>query len=346
MAEPFRFVIVGSGNIASTYTEVLRKVSGASLVGIVSRTGRRPQRLGEERTVETARSLRDIRAAFDAVILATPNGLHGVGAAEAASLGKHVLSEKPLDITVNAADAAIRACRNGGVTLGVSFQRRMSPDNIAVKRLIDEGRLGRLYAADLAVKFFREQSYYDSAPYRGGWAIDGGGPFMQQASHQVDLYRWFFGMPRVVKSITATLAHRMEAEDHGAAVLQHENGMVGTMIASTVARPGFPARLEIHAEAGSLVMENDQVTRWLVEGVGNPARPPAAAIHSGAGAAGATVADTSGHEAIVADFIAAVREGRRPAVSGEDALLTTELIVKIYESARATQSIDNEGGRH
>jgi predicted dehydrogenase len=334
MAEPFRFVIVGSGNIASTYARVLHKVGGAALAGVVSRGGTPPQRLGDLQGVEVATSLRGIRAAFDAVILATPNGLHHIGAAEAASLGRHVLSEKPLDVTLAGADAAIQACRKAGVTLGVCYQRRMSPDNIAVKQLIDGKRLGRLYAADLAVKFFREQAYYDSAPYRGGWAVDGGGPFMQQASHQVDLYRWFFGMPRAVKSITGTLAHRMEAEDHGAAVLSHENGMIGTMIASTVARPGFPARLEIHAEAGSIVMENDQITRWLVEGIENPSRPSAAVIHSGAGAAGAAVADTSGHEAIVADFMAAVREGRPPAVSGEEGRLTTELILAIYASAR------------
>jgi predicted dehydrogenase len=334
MAEPFRFVIVGAGNIASTYARVLRKVSGAALAGVVSRTGAPPQRLGDLQGAEVATSLRGIRAPFDAVILATPNGLHHVGAVEAASLGRHVLSEKPLDITLAAADAAIAACRKAGVTLGVCYQRRMSPDNIAVKQLIDGKRLGRLYAADLAVKFFREQTYYDSAPYRGGWAVDGGGPFMQQASHQVDLYRWFFGMPRAVKSVTGTLAHRMEAEDHGAAILHHENGMIGTMIASTVARPGFPARLEIHSEAGSIVMENDRIIQWLVEGIENPARPPAEVIHSGAGAAGAAVADTSGHEAIVADFMAAVRQGRSPAVSGEEGRLTTELILAIYAAAR------------
>ncbi len=206
------------------------------------------------------------------MILATPNGLHHEGILEAAALGRHVLTEKPLEISLKAADRSIAACRRAGVTLGVSFQRRMSPDNAAVKALIGSGKLGRLFAADLAVKFFREQSYYDSAPYRGGWAIDGGGPFMQQACHQVDLYLWFFGMPQAVKSFTATLAHRMEAEDHGAAVLRHADGMIGTIVASTVARPGFPARLEIHAEAGSIVMENDVITRWMVDGVDNPRR--------------------------------------------------------------------------
>jgi len=334
MADPLRFVIIGSGNIAGTYVHALRNVPRVRLVGIVSRSGRLPQHLPPEAEVEVSASLRSMRAPFDAVVVATPNGLHHEGILEAASMGRHVLTEKPLEISLKAADRCIEACRRAGVTLGVCFQRRMSPDNMAVKSLIAEGKLGRLYAADLAVKFFREQAYYDSAPYRGGLAIDGGGPFMQQASHQVDLYAWFFGRPTAVKSFTATLAHRMEAEDHGAALLRHPGGMIGTIVASTVARPGFPARLEIHAEAGSVVMENDLITRWAVEGVANPSRPTVGAVHSGAGAGGAAVSDTAGHEAIVADFAQAVREHRPPAVSGEEARLTTELILEIYRAAR------------
>jgi UDP-N-acetyl-2-amino-2-deoxyglucuronate dehydrogenase len=334
MADPLRFVIIGSGNIAGTYVQALGNVPGVRLVGVVSRSGRRPQPLAPDAEVEVGVSLRALRAPFDAVVVATPNGLHHEGILEAASMGRHVLTEKPLEISLEASDRCIEACRRAGVTLGVCFQRRMSPDNASMKSLIAAGKLGQLYAADLAVKFFREQSYYDSAPYRGGWAIDGGGPFMQQASHQVDLYAWLFGRPQAVRSFTATLAHRMEAEDHGAALLRHQNGMIGTIVASTVARPGFPARLEIHAEAGSIVMENDLITRWAVEGAANPSHPPAGAVHSGAGAAGAAVSDTSGHEAIIADFARAVRERRPPAVSGEEARLTTELILEIYRAAR------------
>jgi predicted dehydrogenase len=332
MGDSVRFVIVGSGNIASTHVGVIRKVALASLAGIVSRSGRRPVTLGQDDPVEVRRSLGEIRSPFEAVILATPNGMHHQGAVEAAAMGKHVLSEKPLDISLKAVDAIIAACRKNRVKLGVCFQRRMSPDNLIVKRLIGEGRLGRIYAADVAVKFYRDQKYYDSAAYRGSWAIDGGGPFMQQASHQIDLYGWMFGKPERVKSAIATLAHRMEAEDHGAAVLQHAGGMIGTIVASTVARPGFPARIEIHAEAGSLTLENDLITCWLVEGLENPSRPPAAAIHSGA--ASAAVADTSGHEAILTDFIAAIREDREPAVTGESARQTTELILEIYKASR------------
>jgi UDP-N-acetyl-2-amino-2-deoxyglucuronate dehydrogenase len=334
MAEQSRFVILGSGNIANTYVEALAKVPEARLVGVVSRSGRRPSKLAAGAEVEVKPSLSEIGTAFDAVIVATPNGLHREGIEAAAALGKHALCEKPLEISVKAADRAIAACRRAGVTLGVSFQRRMRPDNMAVRSFITAGGLGKLYAADLSVKFWREQSYYDSAPYRGGWDIDGGGPFMQQASHQLDLWLWFFGMPRDVKSLTATLAHRMEAEDHGAAILRYTSGMIGTIVASTATKPGFPVRLEIHGEKGSIIMENDVITRWAVDGAENPAAAPSGPQHSGAGAAGATVSDTSGHEAIITDFIRAAREGRAPAVSGEDARMTTELVERIYKAAR------------
>jgi UDP-N-acetyl-2-amino-2-deoxyglucuronate dehydrogenase len=344
VADAVGFVVVGSGNIATTWVEVVRKTPGARLAGVVSRSGTLPSGL-RELGVPVFTSLAGAAAApraaaegapgaaFDAAIVATPNGLHHEPIIETARLGRHVLTEKPLEISLEWADKAIAACRDAGVTLGVCFQRRTSPDNKAVKSLLDGGALGRVFAADVAVKFFREQSYYDSAPYRGGWAIDGGGAFMQQASHQVDLYRWFFGMPDSIKAISGTLAHTMEAEDHGAAILHHGNGMIGTIVASTVARPGFPARIEIHAEAGSVVIENDVISRWAVEGIPNPSHPPKGAIHAGSGAAGAKVSDTTGHEAILADFIEAIAQKRQPLISGEDARMTTELILKIYDAA-------------
>ena len=119
-----------------------------------------------------------------------------------------------------------------------------------MKKLLDEKKLGRLCAVDLSVKCYRDQAYYDSAPYRGDKEIDGGGPFIQQAAHNVDMYCWFFGMPEEVVSALDTFAHNIEGEDHGVALLRHADGMIGTITASTVAKPGFPARLEIHAVPG------------------------------------------------------------------------------------------------
>lgn len=323
-----RFAIIGTGNIARTYVTAVEKLQGLEVVGFASRSGRVPDYAAGDR--EMAWSLGEIESDFDAVILATPPGLHHVGAIAAAELGKHVLTEKPLDVTRENMDAMISACRDAGVKLGVAYQRRMSPDNRAVKKLLDDGALGRIYAADLSVKFYRDQAYYDSAPYRGTYDIDGGGPFIQQASHNIDLYCWFFGLPRRVVSMLDTYAHDIEVEDHGAALLRHEDGMIGTIVASTVARPGFAARFDIHTERGSIVLENDLITTWEVGGIENPSTEPAGAIHSGASV---SVTDTFGHEAILKDFADAVRKGRDPAVTGESAREASELILRIYEAA-------------
>jgi len=326
--QDFRFVIVGSGNMGSTYARILNKLPGMELVSTVSRSGRRPADVPE--SIPCVSSLAEVPVPFDGVIAATPNGLHRAVAVEAARLGKHVLTEKVLDVTAEAMDAMIATCRQAGVKLGVTFQRRMSPDNQVMKRLLDEGALGRVFGADLVVKFYRDQAYYDSAPYRGDRTLDGGGPFMQQAAHNLDVYAWFFGLPSKVVSALGTFCHEMEGEDHGAALLRYGDGMVGTIIASTACKPGFPARLEIHAEKGTVVLENDAITVWEVDGMENPSTTGDTKIHSGA--ASAAVSDTAGHEAIIADFVQAVREDRDPLVPGEDARRATDLILRIYRS--------------
>jgi predicted dehydrogenase len=324
-----RFVIVGTGNISRTYVSAFDKLQHSEVVGFVSRGDRVPEFVDGGGQVEIAKTLEDLDTEFDAVILATPPGLHHEGAAAAARLGKHVLTEKPLDISIEHMDAMIEACRTNGVKLGVAYQRRMSPDNRSVKTLLERGALGNVYASDLSVKFWRDQAYYDSSPYRGTYAIDGGGPFVQQASHNIDIYTWFFGMPERVVSMLGTFAHDVEVEDHGACLLRHPTGMIGTIVASTAARPGFPARLEIHAERGSVVMENDAITTWAVEGMENPSTRSDGVIHSGASVA---VTDTAGHEGILQDFVDAIRDDREPAVNGESARAASELILQIYAS--------------
>ena len=326
MADEFKFAIVGSGNIGGTYATAVGKVPGASVVGIVSRSGARPKGVSDDTPV--APSLRELSVPYDAVILATPNGAHHKGAIEAAKLGKHVLTEKVLDITIEAMDSMTAACEKAGVKLGVSFQRRVSPDNIAVKKLLDQGALGRVFAADLNVKFFRDQAYYDSAPYRGGKAIDGGGPFIQQAAHNVDILCWFFGLPDKVVSMLGTFVHNIEGEDHGAALLRYPNGMIGTLIASTATKPGFAAKLEIFGEKGAVILENDVISTWDVEGVENPSKTKDFKVHSGA--SNAAVSETEGHETIISDFIAAVRENRDPIVPPSSARMATELVLRIY----------------
>lgn len=328
-----RYLLVGSGNIAKTWALALARMGG-ELVGCVSRTGNRPQHVHPDLPLYPSISAADL--AYDAVILTTPNGLHHLGAVEAAGLGKHVLIEKPLDITRSAMQAILDAHARAETVVAVSFQRRTRPDNLALKDLFFAGAFGRVIAADLSCRFWRDQAYYDSGAWRGGWEIDGGGPFMQQAIHNLDLYLWLFGNPEEVVGRTGTFLHSIEVEDHGAAILKHANGMIGTVVASTCAKPGYPARLEVITEKGCFTTLDDNIVLWDVEGVPNPAPvvPPATSGSSIGLATGsaksAAVADTSGHEAILRDFEEAVAIGRPPLVSGREAFLATDLVLRIY----------------
>ncbi len=328
MADKFRFVIVGTGNISNTYAKAVGNIPEAEIVGAVSRRMRKPEWASSGLEVES--SLISIKRGFDAVIICTPNSFHHEATIEAANLGKHVLCEKPIDITLPSADLMIEACRKAGVKLGVAYQRRMSPDIKAVKDILEKNTLGRVFAVELTVNNYRDDNYYRSGKYRGTWSVDGGGPFMQQASHYIDIYGWYFGKPVKIVSMMDTFIHDIEVEDHGAAVLRHENGMIGVIVASTVAKPGFDARLEIHAERGTVLLENDIIVKWAVDGTPNPSRPHDIRIMSGASSH--TIADTSLHEAVIKNFISAVNENREPLVTGESARLATEIILEIYSN--------------
>ncbi|QSH40015.1 Gfo/Idh/MocA family oxidoreductase [Lentisphaerota bacterium ZTH] len=324
----FRFVIIGTGNIARTYLSAIDNLKSIGTAGFISRRLVRPD--GAPETLPAAASLQDFPDEFDGIIIATPNGLHHKWAIAAAEMGKHVLTEKPLDISTDAMSEMISACHTANVKLGCAYQYRTNVDNMIVKELIDQNAFGRIIAADYRIKCWRDQAYYDSAPYRGGYAIDGGGPFIQQACHQVDIYGWFFGRPVKTISMLGNFMHNMEAEDHGVAVLQHENGMIGTIEASTCAFPGFEPELQIHTEKGSIVLTNGIITGWHIKNMPNPSREASRKMHSGAGSA--AVEETSGHERIIEDFVDAVRSNRQPIVSGEEARLATEIVLDIYNN--------------
>jgi len=243
-------------------------------------------------------------------------------------MGKHVLTEKPLDITREAMQAMIDSCREHQVKLAVAYQQRLCPDNIVVHQLLNSGKLGTVYAADLAIRCWRDQAYYDSAAYRGGKEIDGGGPFIQQGAHGIDLYGWFFGRPEKIVSMLNTYCHNIEGEDYGVALLKHANGMIGSITASTVSKPGFPQTLTVHCQRGSFVMENNRITVWEIDGIDNPA---VGSDLSAATLSSAKVSDSSGHQAVLEDFINAVKNDGEPAVNGESAAIATEIILDIYQ---------------
>ncbi len=323
-----RYIIIGTGNISNTYASAISQLAGSSIVGCISRNAKHLPSLPQ---APSWPDLSHVSEAFDAVLVTTPNGLHCEAAVKAASMGKHVLTEKPLGISLSQVDQAISACNHAGVCLAVCFQRRTAADVQSIKRLLDENALGKVFAADLSAKFYRDQQYYDSASYRGGFDIDGGGPFMQQACHNLDIYAWLFGVPSKVVSTLGTFAHDIEAEDHGAALLKYDNGMIGTVVASTACRPGFAARIEVHCEKGSFTLSDDVISEWHFEHIANPKNETFSYSHNGA--TSAAVNDCSAHKNIILDFEAAIREAREPLANGASARDTTDLICKIYQNS-------------
>ncbi len=323
-----KYIIIGTGNISNTYVRAISELDNSQIVGCVSRSG---GNLSADPTLTSWPDLNSVSVDFDAVIVTTPNGLHCENIIAAANIGKHIITEKPLGINSKEMELAIATCEEANVTLAVAYQHRTSPDNQAIKSLIDDGMLGNIFAVDLAAKFYRDQAYYDQADYRGGYEIDGGGPFMQQACHNIDIYVWFFGLPIKVFSMLDTFTHQMEAEDHGAALLKHSNGMIGTIVSSTSTLPGFAARLEVHSEKGSFTMLDGAISQWYFEGIPNPSNSNFNYQHDGA--TSASVSDTSAHKKIIVDFEQAVEEGKQPIADAKSAKATSELIIEIYESA-------------
>jgi UDP-N-acetyl-2-amino-2-deoxyglucuronate dehydrogenase len=324
----FKFVIIGSGNIANTYISVIEKIENAEVVGIISRSLKKSAVLKNNSQILISDSLSKINTDFDAVIICVPNYLHHTFAVESASMGKHVLTEKPLDISIDAIDEMISACRKANVKLGVAYQRRMSGDNFLLKKMIDSNMFGKIFAVSLSVKNFRHAGYYSDADYRGTWKKDGGGPFIQQASHYVDLYAWYFGKPAKIESYLNTFIHNIEVEDYGVAVFIHDNGMIGTLTASTACKPGFPARMEIHSEKGTVILEDDIIIFWSIDGIENPRLHKKTQRQEGAD--NHLVKDTTNHELIIKDFIQAVKENREPFITGESARMASEIILQIY----------------
>ena len=238
----FGFGIVGCGMISEFHARAIADARGARLVACLDRAPEAATRFAKKHAINSYSDLKGFLAdpALDIVTICTPSGLHMEPAVAAANAGKHVIVEKPLEITLKRCDKIITACAKNNVVLSTIFPSRFHASSLALKQAIDKGRFGQLTLGDAYVKWFRTQEYYDSGQWRGTWALDGGGALMNQAIHSVDLLTWLMGPVVEVSAATATLAHdRIEVEDVATASLRFENGALGVIEATTAAFPGM-----------------------------------------------------------------------------------------------------------
>ncbi|MGI8507889.1 MAG: Gfo/Idh/MocA family protein [Gemmatimonadaceae bacterium] len=333
MASNFRVALVGCGRIAKNHLEAIGRVDGLTLVGVADIVPDRAAAAGAANGVPSFTSLEDMLAAVecDVVTIATPSGLHPVQGIQIASAGKHVVSEKPMAISLAGADALIDACRDAGVRLFVVKQNRLNPAIQLVKRAVEKGRFGRIHAANCTVRWSRPQDYYDQAPWRGTWAMDGGA-FMNQASHYVDLIQWLAGPVESVMAMTATQARRIEAEDSGAAVLRFRNGGIGVLDVTMLTYPrNLEGSLTILGDRGSVKIDGTAVNRvdtWLFATYDDDDKLVEAAVTSPPSVYG------FGHEGYYRNVVSVLRGEAEPDTDGVEGRKSLEIIVAIYESAR------------
>jgi UDP-N-acetyl-2-amino-2-deoxyglucuronate dehydrogenase len=337
------FGLIGCGMIAEFHTRAINEIPGARVAAVYD-----TRRASAEKIAGLAGGACPVfddldamlaRPEIDVVSVCTPSGAHLVPALACAKAGKHVVVEKPLEITVPRCDAIIEACDRAGVRLCAIFPSRFTPANIALKKAIDTGRFGRITLGDTYVKWWRTQEYYDSGGWRGTWALDGGGALMNQAIHNVDLLQWLMGDVETIAALTGTLAHeRIEVEDTAVAVLRFRSGALGVIEAATSAYPGLLKRTEIHGDRGSARIEQDDITVWDFQ-VKEPSDEAILATMSGptgfkAGASDPRGINHLGHRDQLADFLQAIDQGRPARVDGREGRKSVEIIRAIYYAAR------------
>jgi predicted dehydrogenase len=340
-----RFGIIGAGGIARSHANALRQLAEmATLVAVAdvvpAAADSFAQRFGVEGYggEDAIRRLLD-RRDIDAVTLATPSGLHSEQAVQALDAGKHCLSEKPIAITLEQADAMIAAQRRTGKALGCVFQARYEPATVIVKQAIAEGRLGRIVHANAYLKWYRSQEYYDAGGWRGTWRMDGGGALMNQSVHKVDLVQYLAGPVATIKGYAATLTHRIETEDAAVAAVRFQNGALGTIEGMTNAVPDGYTRVEVYGTEGSATIVNERLATYYTRSEAPPTRegekpvtnlaPDVLARFEAAHPGWRT-----GHLAVVADFIQAIQDGKDAPVTALEARKAVEIILAVYRSSR------------
>lgn len=273
----------------------------------------------------------------DIISICLPSAMHADFAVRAMEAGKHVLVEKPIDITVERAARIEEARRRTGRICGVVHQNRFNLNMVQIKRAVDEGKLGRLLLGTFAVKWYRDQRYYDRGGWRGTWEMDGGGSLMNQAVHTVDLMRYLMGEVESVYSTMDICNHKISTEDLTASVIRLRSGATATFVSTTCAYPGICTEVDLYGTEGSVEADADVLRTWKFKsdedeeeeermlaryGSGNKA---ALAFHPGA---------LYGHRHVVEDMICAVRDGRAPEVLPADAIESVRIVEAIYTSAK------------
>ncbi len=330
--------IIGCGVIGPWHAKAVQLVEGARMVACCDVIREMAEKCAEEFGDGDTAVYTDLEKMLadsnvDAVSICTPSGMHADNGIIAAQAGKHILCEKPMDVTLQKIDALIEACEENNVKLAGVFQRRTYETSKQVREAVQSGKLGKLVVGDSYQKYFRSHEYYASGDWRATWELDGGGALMNQGVHGIDLLLYIMGDIRRLNARCRTLVRNIAVEDTAIATVEFVNGALGVIEGTTSVTPGMGGKIEISGDDGTIVMDGDKIAVWDVPGeadveqteqatdVGS-ARDPAAGL------------DVAGHVRHIADLVDAIWNDRGPQIPGREARRAVEVIKAIYLSSR------------
>lgn len=329
--------IIGAGNVAAKHVAALKKTKTIDVIGISRRDESKAREFAQKYDIDWTTNYHDFfkNDNVDIIDIVLPSGLHAPVGIEAANAGKHVIVEKPIDVTLEKADALIKACEKNKVKLCVISQYRFMDGMQRMYDILEKKQLGQLVQGDAYIKWFRPQSYYDSGEWRGTRDLDGGGPFMNQGIHFIDLLLSAMGPVKSVSAKAKTTAHQIEVEDIGMAMLEFKNGAYGVIQASTATYPGLPARLDIHGTKGTLVIKGDRLSFLHIEGK----EPEYSADINSGGAANPMDIDITPFVRQFQDIVSAINNNCSPRVNGKEARNALQLVLAVYQSAQTNKPV-------
>ena len=327
--EPVRFAVVGLG-MGRNRAQVVTHTPGAQLVTVVDIDEERARSVGKELDVPWALSLEEalrIHPEIECVFVLTPSGIHAEVGIQAAEAKKHVITTKPMDVSVAACNRLIKACESAGVHLLVDFQSRYVDANVQLAHAVREGWLGRLLVGEFRFKWWRSQAYFDErGGWRGTWKLDGGGSLANQGAHGLDMLLWIMGDVNAVYAETAILDHEIETEDVAFVILDFANGAKGAVTTTTTFPKTSPYySIEIHGTDGGVLLDD------ALGGTGRYFVP--AEVRQNMAAVPNPV------KSIIEDAIRVIRHGEKPAVDGREGRRTVQLLEAIYRSAREGRKV-------
>ncbi len=349
MESTIGFAIIGCGAIGKRHAEQINKIKDAKLIAVVDNNLEKAKQLGLSYNADWYINIHEVllRKDIDVVNICTPSGMHRDFAIKAAKAKKHIIVEKPIEVTLEKADEIIVACKKNGVKLSVISQHRFDNSTKVLKNIIMEGKLGNLFLCNTAVNWYRSQKYYDSSGWRGTIDLDGGGALMNQSIHMIDLMQYLMGPVESVKADIGTFNHtNIQVEDVATALIKFKNGGLGTVVGTTAAYPGYSTRIEIFGTKGSAIIDSNELTHLYF--MDKQVDDKTDKVNNLRNLVNEYQLLTSNRKVIefihphkdqIEDMIDAIRNYREPLVDGQEGRTALEIILGIYKSAKNCKTI-------